>query len=63
LLAVELATGLDSKAVYTQLLQRGLVTNAVTSTALRLAPPITVSSAEIAEAVGILGTVLLEQCS
>lgn len=60
LLAAELAPGIDAKAVYTAALRRGLVTNAVTGTALRLAPPITVSSAEIAEAVGILGAALAE---
>ncbi|MDO8362433.1 MAG: aminotransferase class III-fold pyridoxal phosphate-dependent enzyme, partial [Actinomycetota bacterium] len=37
LLAAELAPGVDAKAVYTALLARGLVTNAVTATALRLA--------------------------
>ena len=60
LLAVELAPGLDSKAVYLAALARGLVTNAVNPTALRLAPPLTVSSQEIDEAVAILGAVLEE---
>ena len=58
LLAAELAAGIDAKAVYVGALERGLVTNAVNSTAIRLAPPITVSSAEITEAVTILGDVL-----
>ena len=58
LLAAELAAGIDAKAVYFGALERGLVTNAVNSTAIRLAPPITVSSAEITEAVTILGDVL-----
>jgi 4-aminobutyrate aminotransferase-like enzyme len=44
--------------VYESALARGLVTNAVTPTALRLAPPITVSDDEIDEAVGILAEVL-----
>ena len=57
LLAVELAGG-DSKAVQADLLAAGLVTNSVTATALRLAPPLTVSSAEIDEAVAILTAVL-----
>jgi len=57
LLAVELAGG-DSKTVQADLLAAGLVTNAVTATALRLAPPLTVSSAEIDEAVAILAGVL-----
>ena len=60
LLAVELADGIDAKSVYLAALDRGLVTNAVTGTALRLAPPLTVSSAEIAEAVAILTAVLQE---
>jgi len=60
LLAVELADGIDAKAVYLAALQRGLVTNAVTGSALRLAPPLTVSSAEIAEAVAVLSAVLQE---
>ena len=58
LLAAELAEGRDSKQVYDALLQRGLVTNAVTSSALRLAPPLTVSGAEIDEAVALIGEVL-----
>lgn len=60
LLAVEFAEGIDAKTVYLQALQRGLVTNAVTGSALRLAPPLTVSSSEIAEAVAILTSVLQE---
>ena len=60
LLAVELAAGIDAKAVYLAALQRGLVTNAVSGSALRLAPPLTVSSAEIAEAVAVLTAVLQE---
>ena len=58
LLAVELADGRQAKPVADELLARGLVVNAVTATALRLAPPITVSSAEIDEAVAIIGGVL-----
>jgi len=63
LLAVELAAGLDAKAVYTSLLQRGVVTNAVTATALRLAPPYTVSSDEIDEAVAALAAAIQENLS
>lgn len=58
LLAAELAPGLDAKAVYDDLLAAGLVVNAVTGTALRFAPPLTVSPAEIEEAVGIVDRVL-----
>jgi acetylornithine/N-succinyldiaminopimelate aminotransferase len=41
-------------------LAAGLVLNAVTATALRLAPPLTVSQAEIDEAVAIIGRVVAE---
>ncbi len=58
LLAVELDTGLDAKAVYTRLLANGLVTNAVTATALRLAPPYTLTAAELDEAVEIMRVTL-----
>ena len=60
LLAAELGEGSDAKAVYAELLARGLVTNAVTATALRLAPPLTVSEAEIDEAVALIATVVGE---
>jgi acetylornithine/succinyldiaminopimelate/putrescine aminotransferase len=60
LLAVELAAGIDAKSVYLRLLDEGVVTNAVTATALRLAPPYTVSTAEIDEVVSIVGAVLSE---
>jgi 4-aminobutyrate aminotransferase-like enzyme len=49
---------LDAKKVASQLLERGLVVNGVTSHALRLAPPFTVSSEEIDEAIAIMKTVL-----
>lgn len=52
LMAVELDR--ESKGVAGWLLDNGLVVNAVTATALRLAPPITVSDAEIAEAVELI---------
>jgi acetylornithine/succinyldiaminopimelate/putrescine aminotransferase len=58
LLGVELAQGIDAKEVQLQLLKNGLVTNAVTATALRLAPPLTVSEEEIREAADIIATVL-----
>jgi acetylornithine/N-succinyldiaminopimelate aminotransferase len=59
LLAAELISG-DAKAAYAALLDRGVVTNAVTPTALRFAPPLTVSTAEIDEVVGALTAVLAE---
>lgn len=58
LLAAELGPDGDAKAAYGELLQRGLVTNAVTPTALRFAPPITVSYDEIDEAVALVEAVL-----
>jgi acetylornithine/N-succinyldiaminopimelate aminotransferase len=57
LLAAEL-DGLDAKAVNASLLERGLVVNAVTPTAIRFAPPLIVSDAEIDEAVAIFAGVL-----
>ena len=58
LLAAELSPELDAKKVALQLLDKGLVVNGVTSHALRLAPPFTVSSEEIDEAITIMKTVL-----
>ncbi len=58
LLAAELGEGADAKSAYAELLALGLITNAVTSTALRLAPPLTVSEAEIDEAVALIAEVL-----
>jgi acetylornithine/succinyldiaminopimelate/putrescine aminotransferase len=58
LLAAELEPGRSAKEVYDAALAQGLVTNAVTPTALRLAPPLTVSDGEIDEAVAILAKVL-----
>jgi acetylornithine/succinyldiaminopimelate/putrescine aminotransferase len=58
LLGVELVAGIDAKEVQLQLLKSGLVTNAVTASALRLAPPLTVSEDELHEAVSIMTTVL-----
>jgi acetylornithine/N-succinyldiaminopimelate aminotransferase len=60
LLAVELAAGIDAKDVAQRCLDAGLVVNAVTATALRLAPPLLVRDEEIDEAVAILTAVLTE---
>jgi acetylornithine/N-succinyldiaminopimelate aminotransferase len=57
LLGAEL-DGRPASDVARQLLDAGLVTNPVTATALRLAPPITVSDDEIDEALAILAEVL-----
>ena len=59
LVAAELADGGDAKAVAAACLEAGLVLNAVTGTALRLAPALTVSDAEIDEAVSLLAGVLV----
>lgn len=62
LVAAELADGHDADDVSDRALAAGLVVNAVTGTALRLAPPLTVSDAEIDEAIDILRAVLSGQC-
>jgi acetylornithine/N-succinyldiaminopimelate aminotransferase len=59
LIAAELANG-NSKDVHAVALRNGLVTNAVTSTALRIAPPLNVSVAHIDEAVAILAAAIAE---
>ena len=59
LLAAELADGADAKVAYAALLRRGVVTNAVTATALRLAPPITVTYEEIDEVIVVMSEVLV----
>ena len=58
MLGVELADGIDAKAIYTDLLGLGLIVNAVTPTTLRLVPPITVSDDEIDEAVAMIAASL-----
>jgi acetylornithine/N-succinyldiaminopimelate aminotransferase len=58
LLAVELADPYDAKSAAADLLERGLVVNAVTQTALRLAPSLLVTDDEIDEAVKLIGEVL-----
>jgi predicted acetylornithine/succinylornithine family transaminase len=57
LLGVEL-DGRDAREVNAALLDAGLVANAVTPTALRLAPSLLISDDEIDEAVGRIGAVL-----
>jgi len=66
LIAAELdveRVGREAKAIAAELLDHGLVVNGVTPTALRLAPPLTVSDGEIDEAVGILAGVLAESAA
>ena len=61
LLAVELAAAGTAKDVAGHCLDRGLVVNAVTDSALRLAPSLLVSEDELDEGVAILATVLEEE--
>ena len=58
LLAAELTATGTAKDVADRCLRRGLVVNAVTDSALRLAPSLLVTDAEIDEAVAILAEVL-----
>ncbi|MEO7836248.1 MAG: aminotransferase class III-fold pyridoxal phosphate-dependent enzyme, partial [Acidimicrobiales bacterium] len=58
LLGVELVERGGARAAAARALDAGLVVNAVTTSALRLAPPLLVSNDEIDEAVDILGRVL-----
>jgi len=57
LLAVEL-DGLDARAINAALLEAGVVANAVTPTALRLAPSLLIEDAQVDEAVAIVSDVL-----
>jgi len=58
LVAAELAPGIDAGAVARTCLERGLILNAVTPSALRFAPSLLVGDDEIAAAVRIVGPVL-----
>lgn len=61
LLAVELDPGIPAAEVCDRLLRHGrLITNAVTPTSLRLAPPLTVLDAELDEAVSTIADVLAD---
>jgi predicted acetylornithine/succinylornithine family transaminase len=60
LLAAQLAPGIDAGAVSRRCLDAGLIVNAVTPTALRLAPPLLVTDDEIDRAVAVLEQVLQE---
>jgi acetylornithine/N-succinyldiaminopimelate aminotransferase len=59
LLGVQLSDGLVAKDVYGALLERGLIVNAVNETTIRLAPPITVSTDEMDEAISMISAVLV----
>ena len=58
LIAAELDEGIDARVVAAACLDAGLVVNAVTPTALRFAPPLNVSDAEIDEGVALVEKVL-----
>jgi len=58
LLAAELGPGADAKAAVAEAMAAGLVVNAVSPTAIRLAPSLLVTDEEIDEAVSILAQVL-----
>jgi predicted acetylornithine/succinylornithine family transaminase len=60
LIAAQLDGGRDAKRVASACLAAGLVVNPVTATALRFAPPLTVTDSEIDDAVAILAKVLAE---
>ncbi len=59
MLGVELVEGIDARAVYTDLLEHGLVVNAVNPSTIRLVPPLTVSDEEIDEAASMIGAALI----
>ena len=58
LLGAQLAEGILTADVVPVLLDAGLIVNGVNATTIRFAPPLTVSDAEIDEALAILATVL-----
>lgn len=60
LVAAELVEGVDAKAVCATCLDHGLVVNAVTPSAIRMAPPLTVTETELAEAIHILAGAIVE---
>ena len=60
LLGAQLAEGIDAPAVYKALIGKGLICNAVNTTTLRFAPPLTVSDAELVEAAAMVAAALAE---
>ena len=60
LLAAELHDGIDARVAVAKCIAGGLVVNAVTPTAIRFAPPFTLTSEQIDEALGILSTAIAE---
>jgi acetylornithine/N-succinyldiaminopimelate aminotransferase len=60
LLGAQLEDGIEAPAVYTRMLEQGIICNAVNPTTIRLAPPLTVSEAELVEAAETLRNILEE---
>ena len=60
ILGAQLVDGIDAPAVYRALLHEGFICNAVNASTLRFLPPITVTDAEIEEAVDLVGAALAE---
>jgi predicted acetylornithine/succinylornithine family transaminase len=58
MLGVELDSGLDARAIYGDLLDHGLIVNAVDQSTIRLVPPLTVTDQEIDEAVDLLSAAI-----
>ena len=58
LLGAQLVEGIVAGDIYKALLEKGLIVNAVNASTLWLAPPLTVSDAEIDEAVALIAEVL-----
>jgi acetylornithine/N-succinyldiaminopimelate aminotransferase len=58
MLGVELDSGLDARAIYSDLLDHGLIVNAVDPSTIRLVPPLTVTDDEIDEAVDLISSAI-----
>lgn len=58
MLGAALADGLDARSIYSDLLDAGLIVNAVNASTIRLVPPITVTDDEIDEAVAMIGAAI-----
>ena len=61
MLGVELAAGLDARRAYADLLDAGLIVNAVNAETIRLLPPLTVTRDELDEAVAMIADALATQ--
>ena len=58
LLGAQLVSGRETKDIVPALLEKGLIVNGVNTTTIRLAPPLTVSTDEIDEALSLMAEVL-----